>query len=272
MILPASTLYLPTSSVEVVDGESAKCVNVGYLNWAQANNYLLDLTTSLQLLEFRNLQALYCDNSQSNAPTQITMSGTGQVIIVPPNSQGWFSILATDRTSLTFANSGGAGATGIWLSNQPVAAMHWQVSGSGGGATMSGGVQRPTMVANLVAAGQFGSSVNNNITGVTGAPGYYVTSINVTLQPQAAVGASPATFEVTISDNGTGSQKLFYADWLLPATGTSQQQPAFQTPAGFFWNNKQAGSALILTISTGTALTGNYGRYVVNYGLCSFVG
>jgi len=95
----------------------------------------VDLTTMIANGGFIDAQALFIDNSKSAQTLSVTNNTTGQVIICPPNAQGYFPMLFNGQNgSLTIGSGGGTFAT-VEVLNFPVVACTWSAavaSGPGG--------------------------------------------------------------------------------------------------------------------------------------------
>lgn len=98
------------------DGFLGKVVDTGSLNWANDTQYNFDPTTNNQLLELAFFRCVFVYNPSSGITT-ITVNGSGQIIAVPENSQGWFRLLCSDRPTFTIANSSGNLSSRCWFSD-----------------------------------------------------------------------------------------------------------------------------------------------------------
>jgi hypothetical protein len=99
----------------------------------------LTLTQTQQFLSI--VQGAYVDNSLNDTPFSITASGTGQVLTIPPYTQGYLPVMVAKPTS--FVISGACeNEVGVIFYNIPVPSLLWDVQGSG-----SGGDATTTMMA-----------------------------------------------------------------------------------------------------------------------------
>lgn len=121
-----SGLAFQPIAFDVPDGDaSAKTVNTGVLSWTAANQYTVDPTQNLQLLEMQNIQSIFVDNYLTTGTTLITVAGTGHIIRVPPKSQCFLPLICSDRPVLTISNTSGNGTTQAWLLNIPALGVVW---------------------------------------------------------------------------------------------------------------------------------------------------
>jgi hypothetical protein len=130
-------------------------------------------------------------------------------------------------------------------------------------AMYTGGVIHPVLVGNLVALNNLSTSGNTSVI-FTGAPGYYVTGISISIGD--AVAASRSLLHVLAVDSSAGNiwQTSFTIDTTL------QSSYSATTPPGWFWNNKNSNSNFRFNLSASTS-SGSL-RYSVSYGICSFIG
>lgn len=70
------------------------------------------------------IQTIYVDNSNNGSPVSIAVDGNGQVITVPPNSQGYLYVLAQKQARFTVTSSGSADVPMQFL-NFPVPQIVW---------------------------------------------------------------------------------------------------------------------------------------------------
>lgn len=133
----------------------------------------------------------------------------------------------------------------------------------------TGGVLNPRQRANLISLSVL--STTTPVVAITGAPGYFVQGISVSLDAAATI-ASAGTLSISITDSS--SSFLFIPRFHVVGTAAppavNTECPLTETPPDFYWNNKVANSTLSLTLSA--ALTAGNAVVVINYGLCSFVG
>jgi hypothetical protein len=84
----------------------------------------VDLVNDSQLGYISIIQAIYIDNSLSNAKTVVTILGSQQVITCPAGWQGFFPLFTPMPPKMTIQNAGGISITVI-LCNMPMPASAW---------------------------------------------------------------------------------------------------------------------------------------------------
>lgn len=95
--------------------------------------FATDGANSVYDLDFRNLvdggqitcvQTVFLDNSKGSAQVVVTVQGTGQQIKCPPNSQGYFPILAAKIARFEVTTAGNANVPSQWI-NVPMPTAVW---------------------------------------------------------------------------------------------------------------------------------------------------
>lgn len=104
---------------------------------------------------------------------------------------------------------------------------------------------------------------------VTGAPGYFLTSIHVSIDPTAASGANYVVF-----GDSNGGPSIWGFRFALPTSRiTSFTAPTsgleFMTPAGWFFKNSTANSSLGFFMSA--AMTGSVMATTITYGILNAI-
>lgn len=97
------------------------------MDFSLAGEYDFDLTQQQQQGQFTTLQGFFIDNSANSDTVTITCNVTDQPIIVPPNSQGYYSMLMTTPPKFT-AVSSGAVQVYIALMNFYIPPTVWKVT------------------------------------------------------------------------------------------------------------------------------------------------
>lgn len=179
-------------------------------------------TIDLQNMQSRGyvaeIQTIYFDNSLSSVPTSVTMRVTNQVLTCPPFSQGYFPILVPNPPVMTFANSGNA-IVNVQLLNIPMPLDVWNTTNVGGFKTDANG---NVLVSDQILETSLGASpvpmmnkafANNDaiaplyigtrtaaaaalkgavgvVTIYTGAPGWVLTGVQVTLSGLSTLAAA----------------------------------------------------------------------------------
>lgn len=75
------------------------------------------------------LQGVYIDNADNLDALTLTVQTTGQRLICPPRSQGYFSILAPNPPRIVAETpQGGTKIIDVWFYNVPIQAQVWRVT------------------------------------------------------------------------------------------------------------------------------------------------
>lgn len=99
-------------------------VNVDFTGVAQV---LLDGSALVQQGKIEYLQGVFIDNSTNINNLSLTMSTTGQVIICPKKSQGYFSIMVPDPPQIV-ANTPVGVVIPMFFYNVPIQPAVWSVA------------------------------------------------------------------------------------------------------------------------------------------------
>lgn len=114
-------------------GTDARILPVGTIDFSFDSAYQIDLTGAVQSAQLQHpIQSCFIDASQiPYGNTVLQVSGSGQRIVVPPGSEGYFPLLLT-RTSFIFtvvngsnANLGVPAYLGLFFMNVPFVASQW---------------------------------------------------------------------------------------------------------------------------------------------------
>lgn len=278
--MPTPTLKQQTQFVEVpiynqlVPSEGPKCVPLTF-DFSVAGSYSLDYQ-NMQARGFLSLvQCLFVDNSNNNAALLVLVNGTGQLLKVDAFTQGYYPVMVPSPIRLTFTtpiNAALGGTTGtplaVWMLNIPMAGSHWSVQG-GAYIYGSGGVLIPSAVGNRVLTGGPITATDAGI--LTGNPGYYLSSIELFITPNATLAAAGIVTLLFQENTGAGTIPIWEVPVYLPAAPSgSTGAVQLSTPGGFFYNAQNTDSTLDLVLSAN--LTGGAVYFNLNYGLWSFVG
>lgn len=95
---------------------------------AGSSSDTLDLTNQQAQGVIDQIQSVYVDNSGNGAALSIT-STTGQVIICPAESQGWFPVLSSNPPVFQFASGGGTDVP-LFFTNVPMPVGTWSATAS----------------------------------------------------------------------------------------------------------------------------------------------
>lgn len=106
--------------------EGSRAITLQY-NWQEQDLYVEDLNQLVTMGVETSIQSAFVDNSRNLYMVLIQVQGSGQVIVVPPNSQGIIPMLFTGTPSMQISSpTPSNGVTGITLLNVPCnAADFW---------------------------------------------------------------------------------------------------------------------------------------------------
>jgi hypothetical protein len=76
------------------------------LDFTTTNAYLVDFTQQYTQKQFTTLQCVYIDNSQNLDELSVIVNGTNQTITAPPQSQGFYEVLATSSPKFNIETNG----------------------------------------------------------------------------------------------------------------------------------------------------------------------
>ena len=123
----ANGLNAQAINVQDVPCEGAKAVPVS-LDFSMNAAYQLNYSNLQQRGFISFVQTIFVDNSQANAGTiTITIGGSNQVIVIRPNTQGYYPILMGNVVTITFSSTGSNKAQ-FFLLNVPVAPGQWSTT------------------------------------------------------------------------------------------------------------------------------------------------
>lgn len=107
--------------------EGSRCVSSAY-NWTAQASYTEDMSQLVARGVETTIQAVFVDNSANSQSVTLTMGGTGQTIVCPALSQGFFPILLTGIPGFVITTPAAIAATTkcFWV-NVPIAACVWHV-------------------------------------------------------------------------------------------------------------------------------------------------
>ena len=84
-----------------------------------------EMAIAQQQIEF--IQGIYIDNADFNVAMTLSISGTGQRIVAPPNSQGFYSIMATNPPRMVATMTAGANRkVPVIFYNVPIQPQVWR--------------------------------------------------------------------------------------------------------------------------------------------------
>lgn len=265
------------------------------LDFTAQSTQTADLTAIQQATRISAIQTVYVDNSANTAALNMFVATTNQTLTCPGKSQGYFSLIVSDKLSVTFTSSSGAVIyiellnvamnTTVWAATTPpstdvngnllvrdtvldsaVAGGYFQSENFD---MVSGGVLTPHTIpskmitTNLKAAGAISPFV--------GLPGFKVRNLSVTLTPNATL-ATAGVVTVQVYEAGSPNIVIDTQQVFIPTTavtGLTGPIPIIK------WDNldytsKYSGSQFVLSSDTALA-TGQF-NMTVGYSQQAFVG
>lgn len=103
------------------------------LDFTVADSILVDMSNQQQLGKFDLAQGVYVDNSQNSDQLKLQTTIVGQIVIIPPNSQGFIPLLFGQNPQLTCTTQGDL-ILNLWVLNVPMPCTIWStISIEGGG-------------------------------------------------------------------------------------------------------------------------------------------
>lgn len=163
-----------------------------------------------------NIQAMYFDSSGCAVPVALTIGDTQQTIIIPPKSQGYLPVMATNSMRYSAVGYGGPGVGAFYnvlisFLNVPVNACVWPVTPSFGLASTTVGAGNAQIVTGANNGGFAWGAQNRDI---------YITGFDIAGNGATAEGPITATLTNIAGLNfGGGTETL---SWVvdIPALGT----------------------------------------------------
>lgn len=76
-------------------------------DFSAAQEYDFDFTIQYQNKVFTAIQCVWIDNADSASVAILIVNGSGQRIVAPANSQGYYTLLATSPPKFQFLSAGG---------------------------------------------------------------------------------------------------------------------------------------------------------------------
>jgi hypothetical protein len=122
----SSLNYAPVTNALVPD-EGPKAIPL-LLDFTQAGEYDVDLTTQQQQGRISMVQSIYIDLSVSSNDVEVTMPISGQLIHAKAGTQGYYPVLCPNPPRLNFTSStSGASVVPVFLMNTPILGIVWAV-------------------------------------------------------------------------------------------------------------------------------------------------
>lgn len=100
------------------------------LDFSTVGTATQDLQLPIQNGVIKNIQTMFVDNSANANALNIKVGLNGQLIVVPPRSQGYFSILFNEQDSqFTFSTTAAANLKpSVYFANVPIMPAVWKVT------------------------------------------------------------------------------------------------------------------------------------------------
>lgn len=125
--------------------------------------YNLSLGTLVDQEALSNIQTIKIDNSAGANPVTVRAGKTGDTVICPAYSQGYYPFLFGDDSNIEISRAD-AGQITLWLINMPMPTAQWSVVASGGTVV----IDAATIAALIVALEQSATATKTNVA-MTGA-------------------------------------------------------------------------------------------------------
>lgn len=249
-------------------GRPPRVVPVNFNFTVNGANQTLNYGYGQALAQIDVVRSIYIDNSMNPSPVTIVWQGSNQNIVVAAFSQGYYPVLVPDPITFTISSNGTVCT--VFLINYLVPGSSWnsrgfQIVTTGNG---SGDSQIPIFVANNALVGDLTTSSGPI---VTGAPGYFVAGITLSLSPHASQAVAGHWTATVIDTNAPLNVFRFrsFVPGIAPIL-TAATSLDLQTPDGFMFTGKANASQLEIVLSA-PLVTGIL-SYSLSYGLTNFVG
>jgi hypothetical protein len=147
-----------------VPAEGPKAIPV-QCNFATNSGYTIDLTDLFNRDYVTQIPCVFIDNSGNTSSVTVTVQDTGQNIVCPPNSQGYFAVFQGINTRFT-AQSAGAVNVPMEFLNFPIAPNVWSINGTP--ALSNGALQvSDAILEGTVVNGAVQTTINGNLSYTT---------------------------------------------------------------------------------------------------------
>jgi|WetSurMetagenome_2_1015567.scaffolds.fasta_scaffold1252681_1 hypothetical protein len=124
--LDANKLAVEITNNQIVPDEGPKALPV-ILDFSVVDTYDLDLSNLQQRGWFSMLQTIFVDTKDAGGGVlTITISGSGQQLVIPSGRQGYYSVLVPNPAKLTFFCATAA-LLKVFLLNVAVPGHDWSV-------------------------------------------------------------------------------------------------------------------------------------------------
>lgn len=201
----------------LVPPEGPRSVTVP-LDFALSPRFTVDFTLAYMRKVISMVQSVWVDNSLNTAQLVFTVEGTGEVLKVPPGSQGSFPIISAIRGKITVATTTAIATKAIFL-NVPLPQSVWATAGENflyrdGALEVIGPVSTPV-------AGN--TEIVNGGTVVTVFPANSIEQVGLITNP---AGASESLFVDVVNNADTLSPGAFGTTFEVPAGRTFRAPPS----------------------------------------------
>ena len=209
--------------------EGPKSVPV-QIDFSVSQSQTIDLSQLMTQSKLSLVQGLYIDNSTNDVSTSVQVLGTNQLITAPPNTQGYYPILAGIPTKLLVTSASTTALVPIYILNMPMPAVVWSVLQEA--FTFIGGALEVTDVAldgtvngnaiNVIPQLQgssgpipefdgdtafTGSTAATGDSTIIAAPGvalaFFLKHLDLSITADAAISGGAAELTITINDGAT---------------------------------------------------------------------
>jgi hypothetical protein len=138
--MPATNLPLDARSQGLValknqeaPKDGGKALELPLMDFSQANQFSIDFMQFQDLGFITMVQTMWIDMSTSDAPMQVTINGSQQIIVAKGRTQGYYNVMAPNPVKFVFSCPGGPGldvTTGrigvrVHVLNVPIAGVTW---------------------------------------------------------------------------------------------------------------------------------------------------
>lgn len=96
------------------------------LDFTANTTYNLDIKTLIDQGFLSMVQTLFLDTTGLTGNLTVTIQGSNQLIIVKPNTQGYYPVICPNPVRMTFTNTGGTQKNFLaFILNMPIAGVQW---------------------------------------------------------------------------------------------------------------------------------------------------
>lgn len=118
----------PTTVLELgIPAEGPKCLPVT-LDFGANDSYVLDYQNMQARGFMAMVQTIYVDNRNSDTPITIQMGRTGQIVVAPGRSQGYYPVLQPSPVVMSFTSVGAGAVATVFLINSFIQGCNWRTT------------------------------------------------------------------------------------------------------------------------------------------------